>query len=94
MNGEQENLFDAHLLKTFKVGDLVSWKQLVDREKEYGFIQHLVVRGCLLYCVFPFKFIFSFFSLQAFFTKHTDWSFCQYFFRSVFFGSFLSFCQA
>ena len=41
MNGEQENLFDAHLLKLFKVGDLVSWKQLSDQEKEYGFIQEI-----------------------------------------------------
>ena len=24
MNGEQENLFDAHLLKSFKVGDFIS----------------------------------------------------------------------
>jgi len=41
MNGEQENLFDAHLLKTFKVGDLVSWKHLKNQEKEYGFIQEI-----------------------------------------------------
>ena len=41
MNGEQENLFDAHLLKQFKVGDLVSWKQLKDQDKEYGFIQEI-----------------------------------------------------
>ena len=41
MNGEQENLFDAHLLKLFKVGDLVSWKQLNSQEKEYGFIQEI-----------------------------------------------------
>ena len=41
MNGEQENLFDAHLLKIFKVGDLVSWKQLNSQEKEYGFIQEI-----------------------------------------------------
>tara|TARA_R110002020_G_scaffold426144_2_gene635530 strand:+ start:259 stop:504 length:246 start_codon:yes stop_codon:yes gene_type:complete len=40
MNGEQENLFDAHLLKTFKVGDLVSWTHLVG-DKEYGFIQEI-----------------------------------------------------
>ena len=40
MNGEQENLFDAHLLKTFKVGDLVSWTHLVG-DKEYGFIQDI-----------------------------------------------------
>jgi hypothetical protein len=41
MNGEQENLFDAHLLKEFKVGDLVSWKHLKDQDKEYGFIQEI-----------------------------------------------------
>ena len=41
MNGEQENLFDAHLLRTFNVGDLVSWKQLSNQEKEYGFIQEI-----------------------------------------------------
>ena len=41
MNGEQENLFDAHLLKEFKVGDLVSWKQLKNQDKEYGFIQEI-----------------------------------------------------
>jgi len=41
MEGEQDNLFDSHLLKTFHVGDLVSWKHLVDREKEYGFIQEI-----------------------------------------------------
>ena len=41
MNGEQENLFDAHLLKTFKVGDLVSWKHLKAQIKEYGFIQEI-----------------------------------------------------
>ena len=41
MNGEQENLFDAHLLKTFKVGDLVSWKHLKNHDKEYGFIQEI-----------------------------------------------------
>tara|TARA_Y100000034_G_C6807909_1_gene362918 strand:- start:70 stop:309 length:240 start_codon:yes stop_codon:yes gene_type:complete len=41
MNGEQENLFDAHLLKTFQVGDLVSWKHLKDQDKEYGFIQEI-----------------------------------------------------
>ena len=35
---EQENLFDHALLKVFKVGDLVSWKHLKDRDKEYGFI--------------------------------------------------------
>jgi hypothetical protein len=40
MNGEQENLFDAHLLKQFKVGDLVSWTHLVG-DKEYGFIQEI-----------------------------------------------------
>jgi hypothetical protein len=40
MNGGQENLFDAHLLKTFKVGDLVSWTHLVG-DKEYGFIQEI-----------------------------------------------------
>jgi len=40
MNGEQENLFDAHLLKTFKIGDLVSWTHLVG-DKEYGFIQEI-----------------------------------------------------
>ena len=41
MNGEQENLFDAHLLKTFKVVDLVSWKHLKNQDKEYGFIQEI-----------------------------------------------------
>ena len=41
MKGEQENLFDAHLLKTFKVGDLVSWQQLKNQDKEYGFIQEI-----------------------------------------------------
>jgi len=41
MNGEQENLFDAYLIKDFKVGDLVSWKHLKDQEKEYGFIQEI-----------------------------------------------------
>ena len=40
MNGEQENLFDAHLLKTFKIGDLVSWTHLVGGKK-YGFIQEI-----------------------------------------------------
>ena len=35
---EQENLFDHALLKIFKVGDLVSWKHLKNRDKEYGFI--------------------------------------------------------
>ena len=41
MNGEQENLFDSHLLKQFKVGDLVSWKHLKEQIKEYGFIQEI-----------------------------------------------------
>ena len=41
MNEEQENLFDAHLLKKFKVGDLVSWKHLSNEAKEYGFIQEI-----------------------------------------------------
>jgi hypothetical protein len=41
MNGEQENLFDASLLKTFNVGDLVSWKDLGQHQKEYGFIQEI-----------------------------------------------------
>ena len=38
---EQENLFDHALLKVFKVGDLVSWKHLKDRDKEYGFIMEI-----------------------------------------------------
>jgi hypothetical protein len=41
MNGEQENLFDASLLKMFNVGDLVSWKDLGQHQKEYGFIQEI-----------------------------------------------------
>jgi hypothetical protein len=41
MNGEQENLFDAHLLSMFKVGDLVSWKHLSNQNKEYGIIQEI-----------------------------------------------------
>ena len=41
MNCKQENLFDAHLLKKFKVGDLVSWKHLKNQQKEYGFIQEI-----------------------------------------------------
>ena len=41
MNGEQENLFDAPLLKTFNVGDLVSWKDLGQHQKKYGFIQEI-----------------------------------------------------
>ena len=41
MNGEQENLFDAPLLKKFKVGDLVSWKDLGHQRKKYGFIQEI-----------------------------------------------------
>ena len=41
MNGEQENLFDAALLKTFHIGDLVSWKKLGRVDKDYGFIQEI-----------------------------------------------------
>ena len=41
MNGEQENLFDAPLLKKFKIGDLVSWKDLGQQRKKYGFIQEI-----------------------------------------------------
>ena len=41
MNGEQENLFDASLLKMFHIGDLVSWKELGQHDKEYGFIQEI-----------------------------------------------------
>ncbi len=41
MNGEQENLFDASLLKMFNVGELVSWKDLGRHQKEYGFIQEI-----------------------------------------------------
>jgi hypothetical protein len=41
MNGEQENLFDSHLLEHFKVGDLVSWTKLGSRPKKYGFIQEI-----------------------------------------------------
>jgi len=41
MNGEQENLFDASLLKMFNVGDLVSWNSLGQHQKEYGFIQEI-----------------------------------------------------
>jgi len=41
MSNNEENLFDGHLLKTFKVGDLVSWKHLKDQDKEYGFIQEI-----------------------------------------------------
>ena len=35
------NLFDAHLLSIFQVGDLVSWQQLKNQDKEYGFIQEI-----------------------------------------------------
>ena len=38
---EQENLFDGHLMAKFKVGDLVSWKHLKNRDKEYGFIEDI-----------------------------------------------------
>ena len=41
MRGQQENLFDAHLLKHFKVGDLVSWTRLGTEPKYYGFIQEI-----------------------------------------------------
>ena len=41
MNSEKENIFDEHLLKKFKVGDLVSWKHLKNQKKEYGFIQEI-----------------------------------------------------
>ena len=41
MNQSEENVFDAHLIDKFKVGDLVSWKSLSSVEKEYGFIQEI-----------------------------------------------------
>ena len=41
MNGEQENLFDQHLLSQFKVGDLVSWTPLSKLNKQYGIIQEI-----------------------------------------------------
>ena len=57
MNGEQENLFDAHLLKTFKVGDLVSWTHLVG-DKEYGFIKEIYSESKGIYRKFIFVFTF------------------------------------
>jgi hypothetical protein len=41
MSKEQENLFDAHLLNMFKIGDLVSWTKLGTKPKSYGFIQEI-----------------------------------------------------
>ena len=44
MNGEQENLFDAHLLKTFKVGDLVSWTHLVGMIKNMDLFKRYILK--------------------------------------------------
>lgn len=41
MNGEQENLFDAPLLKKYKIGDLVSFEHLSKDGKRFGFIEDI-----------------------------------------------------
>ena len=38
-----DDSFDARLLNIFKVGNLVSWKELDDEIKEYGFIQEIYI---------------------------------------------------
>ena len=38
---EQENLFDAPLLRKFKVGDFVSFEHLSKDGKKFGFIEDI-----------------------------------------------------
>ena len=39
---EDKEPFDSRLLKDFKIGDLVSWKNTVaDNDQQYGFIQKI-----------------------------------------------------
>ncbi len=41
---EEENIYDAHLMDVYSVGDFVSWKVLGAENKRYGYIQEIYVQ--------------------------------------------------